>query len=132
MLRQFFNPRTIRQDITAGLVLGVESVPDGLAQGVLAAVNPIYGLYGYMVGTFTGAFFTSSVFMAVQATGAMSLIVADVPQVGVSVCAGYPDWPCHAGRRDGQAWLAAALCAQCGDDRLPQRCGRPDRSGAIG
>ena len=81
MLRQFFNPRTIRQDITAGLVLGVESVPDGLAQGVLAAVNPIYGLYGYMVGTFTGAFFTSSVFMAVQATGAMSLIVADVPQV---------------------------------------------------
>jgi SulP family sulfate permease len=34
-----------------------------------------------MVGTFTGAFFTSSVFMAVQATGAMSLIVASVPQV---------------------------------------------------
>jgi SulP family sulfate permease len=81
MLQQFFNRRTIRQDITAGLVLGVESVPDGLAQGVLAAVNPIYGLYAYMVGTFSGAFFTSSVFMAVQATGAMSLIVADVPQV---------------------------------------------------
>ena len=69
MLQQFFNRRTIRQDITAGLVLGVESVPDGLAQGVLAAVNPIYGLYAYMVGTFSGAFFTSSVFMAVQATG---------------------------------------------------------------
>jgi SulP family sulfate permease len=69
------------KDITAGLALGIESVPDGLAQGLLAMVNPIYGLYGYMVGTLTGAFFTSSVFMAVQATGAMSLIVASVPQV---------------------------------------------------
>ncbi len=79
--RYFFDLRTIRQDIVAGLVLGIESVPDGLAQGILAAVNPIYGLYGYMVGTFTGALFTSSVYMAVQATGAMSLVVASVPQV---------------------------------------------------
>jgi SulP family sulfate permease len=81
MARQFINPKTLKDDITAGLVLGVESVPDGLASGLLAAVNPIYGLYGYMMGTFSGAFFTSSVFMAVQATSAMSLIVASVPQV---------------------------------------------------
>ncbi len=79
--RYYFDPKTVTKDITAGLALGIESVPDGLAQGLLAMVNPIYGLYGYMVGTFTGAFFTSSVFMAVQATGAMSLIVASVPQV---------------------------------------------------
>jgi len=65
----------------AGVVLGVESVPDGLAQGFLAFVNPVYGLYGYMMGTFSAAFFTSSVFMVVQATGAMSLVVASVPQV---------------------------------------------------
>lgn len=81
MARQFINPKTLKDDITAGLVLGIESIPDGLAQGLLAAVNPIYGLYGYMMGTFSGAFFTSSVYMAVQATGAMSLIVASVPQV---------------------------------------------------
>ncbi|MGB3715207.1 MAG: SulP family inorganic anion transporter [Candidatus Promineifilaceae bacterium] len=81
MARQFFNPRTVRADIMAGLVLGIESVPDGLAQGFLAFVNPIYGLYGYMMGTFTGAFFTSSTFMVVQATGAMSLVVASVPQI---------------------------------------------------
>ena len=79
--RYFFSSKTVMKDIVAGLALGIESVPDGLAQGLLAMVNPIYGLYGYMVGTFTGAFFTSSVFMAVQATGAMSLIVASVPQV---------------------------------------------------
>jgi len=65
----------------AGVVLGVESVPDGLAQGFLAFVNPVYGLYGYMMGTFSAAFFTSSVFMVVQATGAMSLVVASVPQI---------------------------------------------------
>ncbi len=81
MARQFINPQTLRDDITAGLVLGIQSVPDGLAQGFLAFVNPVYGLYGYMMGTFTGAFFTSSTFMVVQATGAMSLVVASVPQI---------------------------------------------------
>ena len=79
--RQFINPDTITEDISAGIVLGIESVPDGMAAGLLALVNPIYGLYGYMVGTFTGAFFTGSVYMSVQATGAMALIVASVPQV---------------------------------------------------
>jgi SulP family sulfate permease len=81
MAKQYINPKTIREDIMAGVVLGVESVPDGLAQGFLAFVNPVYGLYGYMMGTFSAAFFTSSVFMVVQATGAMSLVVASVPQV---------------------------------------------------
>ena len=81
MARQFINPRTLREDIMAGVVLGIESVPDGLAQGFLAFVNPVFGLYGYMMGTFTAAFFTSSTFMVVQATGAMSLVVASVPQI---------------------------------------------------
>jgi SulP family sulfate permease len=65
----------------AGLVLGVESVPDGLAGGLLAGVNPVFGLYAYMVGTVSGALFTSSTFMTVQATGAMAIIVSDVPSV---------------------------------------------------
>ena len=38
-------------------------------------------MYAYMVGTITGAFFTSSTFMAVQGTGAMAMVVADVPAV---------------------------------------------------
>lgn len=67
----------LRPDATAGVVLGVESVPDGLASGVLAGVNPIAGLYGYLFGMVGAAAFTSSTFMAVQATGAMSLVVAD-------------------------------------------------------
>ncbi|GAA1479129.1 SulP family inorganic anion transporter [Nocardioides aestuarii] len=69
--------RRFRPDATAGVVLGVESVPDGLASGVLAGVNPVAGLYGYLFGMVGAAAFTSSTFMAVQATGAMSLVVAD-------------------------------------------------------
>ena len=72
---------TLRADATAGLVLGVQSVPDGLATGLLAGVNPLAGLYAYLVGTITGALVTSSSFMAIQGTGAMAMIVADVPAV---------------------------------------------------
>jgi SulP family sulfate permease len=76
-----FRRETLRSDATAGLVLGVQSVPDGLATGLLAGVNPLAGLYAYLVGTFSGALVTSSSFMAIQGTGAMSMIVADVPAV---------------------------------------------------
>ncbi len=72
---------TLRADAVAGLVLGAQSVPDGLATGLLAGVNPLAGLYAYMVGTFTGALITSSSFMAIQGTGAMAMIVADIPAV---------------------------------------------------
>lgn len=76
-----FNRKTLKDDAVAGIVLGVESVPDGLAGGLLAGVNPVFGLYGYMVGTASGALFTSATFMAVQATGAMAIVVSDVPSV---------------------------------------------------
>jgi SulP family sulfate permease len=80
-VRASFSRDTIKSDAVAGVVLGVESVPDGLAGGLLAGVNPVYGLYAYMVGTFSGALTTSSAFMAIQATGAMAIIVADIPAV---------------------------------------------------
>ncbi len=76
-----FPLRHLRRDLPAGVVLGVESVPDGLAGGLLAGVNPVYGLYGYLFGTLFGAVATSSAFMAVQATGAMAVVVSDVEQV---------------------------------------------------
>ena len=73
--------RNLRRDGVAGLVLGVQSVPDGLATGLLAGVNPLSGLYAYMVGTISGALFTGSTFMVVQGTGAMAMVIADVPAV---------------------------------------------------
>ena len=44
-------------------------------------MNPLAGVYGYMIGTVAGALTTASAFMAVQGTGAMAIIVADVPVV---------------------------------------------------
>ncbi|KQP00867.1 SulP family inorganic anion transporter [Leifsonia sp. Leaf264] len=76
-LRARFSRDVLGRDAVAGLVLGVESVPDGLAAGLLAGLNPVSGLYAYLFGMVGAAFFTSSSFMAVQATGAMSLVVAD-------------------------------------------------------
>ena len=70
---------TLRHDAQAGVVLGVQSVPDGLATGLLAGLSPLNGLYGYMVGTLAGAAVTSSAFMVVQGTGAMAMVIADVP-----------------------------------------------------
>jgi SulP family sulfate permease len=78
-LRSLFSLRTLKDDGFAGVVLGVESVPAGLASGLLAGINPIFGVYSYLYGLVGAAFFTSSVYMAVQATGAMSLLIADVP-----------------------------------------------------
>jgi SulP family sulfate permease len=73
---------SLRKDGTAGQVLGVESVPDGLATGLLAGMSPVSGLYGYLIGTLTGALVTSSAFMAVQGTGAMATVIGDVDAIG--------------------------------------------------
>ena len=73
--------KTARPDLVAGVVLGVESVPDALASGVLAGVNPLYALYAVMMGTPVGAIFSGSVYLSVQTTSAMALVVASVPAV---------------------------------------------------
>ncbi|MFV0432589.1 MAG: SulP family inorganic anion transporter [Leucobacter sp.] len=80
-LRRFGSRRTVAADLKAGVTLGIESVPDGLAAGVLAGMNPLFGLNAYLVGTLAGALATGSVFMTVQATGALAVIIEDVPQV---------------------------------------------------
>jgi hypothetical protein len=47
MTRRFrISRETFHDDAIAGLVLGVESVPDGLAAGLLAGVNPLSGPVG--------------------------------------------------------------------------------------
>jgi sulfate permease, SulP family len=73
--------RRATKDVTAGVTLGLVSVPDGLAMGLLAGLNPVAGLYGYLVGTVAGAVATSSALMSVQATGAMAVLIADVPEL---------------------------------------------------
>ncbi|MDQ7877207.1 SulP family inorganic anion transporter [Microbacterium sp. QXD-8] len=75
--RAWFSRKTLRKDAVAGVILGIEAVPDGLAAGLLAGVNPLAGLYGYLFGMVGAAALTSSAFMAVQATSAMALVVSD-------------------------------------------------------
>ena len=74
-------PRIGRRDFIAGFILGVESIPDAMAAAILAGVNPIHGLYAVMLSTPVGALFASSVFISVQTTSALSLIVFDVAAV---------------------------------------------------
>jgi SulP family sulfate permease len=62
-------------DILAGLINSIAAIPDALAQGVLAGVSPINGLYGLMVGTPIAALTTGSQFMSVTITGAMTIAV---------------------------------------------------------
>ncbi len=70
--------KALRPDFLAGFTLGVESIPDAMASAILAGVNPIHGLYAVMLSTPVGALFAGSVFMSVQTTSALSLIVFDV------------------------------------------------------
>jgi SulP family sulfate permease len=70
--------KTLFKDLVAGLVMSVITVPGSIANGVLAGVNPIYGLYSTIVGTTTAALFTSSVIMNVDTTGATALAAAGI------------------------------------------------------
>jgi len=71
-------PRAILiSDLIVGLVNAIVSIPAGLANGVLAGVNPVYGLYSMMIGTPIAALFTSSVIMNVDSTSATSLATLD-------------------------------------------------------
>jgi sulfate permease, SulP family len=64
-------------DLIAGLTFAVVNVPQAMAHAMLAAVNPVLGIYTLMVAVPVGALFTSSVFMNVSTTSALSLAVAD-------------------------------------------------------
>jgi SulP family sulfate permease len=63
----------LRDDMLAGVNGAVASVPDGMASGALAGVNPIYGLYACMVGPIIGGAFSSTRLMVVTTTSVASL-----------------------------------------------------------
>ena len=65
--------KTLFNDLRAGLQMALVNVPGGLANGVLAGVNPVFGLYSMIAGTSVAALFTSSVIMNVDSTSATAL-----------------------------------------------------------
>lgn len=62
-----------RQDVVAGVSLAISNVPDGMANGILVGVNPIYGLYASMFGPFVGGIVSSTQLMVITTTAAASL-----------------------------------------------------------
>src|SRR5690606_19161023 len=65
--------RDLRRDGVAGLTTAINNVPDGMANGLLVGVNPVYGLYATMIGPFTGGIFSSTGLMIISTTAAASL-----------------------------------------------------------
>lgn len=74
-LRSFFL-RTARSDLQAGPVDAIVSVPDGLAPGALAGVNPVYGLYTPATAPAAGSALASSHPMQIATTSASALAAA--------------------------------------------------------
>ncbi len=60
-------------DLVAALTFAVVNVPQAMGHALLAAVNPLVGIYTLMVAVPVGALFSSSVFMNVSTTGALSV-----------------------------------------------------------
>ena len=64
---------SLRLDVLAGLSLAVSNVPNGMANGVLVGVNPLYGLYATMMGPLVGGLVSSTRLMVITTTAAASL-----------------------------------------------------------
>ena len=65
---------SVRRDGVAGLTVAVASIPDGMAGGLLANVNPVYGLYANLFGPLVGGVFSGTILMVVSNTSALSLV----------------------------------------------------------
>jgi len=70
--------KTIINELVSGLVIAIVTVPGALANGMLAGVNPVYGVYAVIAGTSVAALFTSSVIMNFDSTSATALATGDV------------------------------------------------------
>ncbi len=66
-----------KKDVSPALTSAIASIPDGMASGVLAGVNPVYGLYTLIVGTPVTALTASTQIMVFNTTSAMTLVAAD-------------------------------------------------------
>lgn len=70
-------PRPTKGDVVAGITTGIANIPDGMSSGVIAGINPVYGLYSLMVNTPVGALTISTQLMVVNTTSSMILVASD-------------------------------------------------------
>ena len=75
--------RFLASDLIAALTFAVVNVPQAMAHALLATVNPVLGIYTLMFAVPVGAIFSSSVFMNVSSTAALSVatgvVLAEFP-----------------------------------------------------
>jgi len=75
--------RHLAADLIAALTFAVVNVPQAMAHALLAMVSPVLGIYTLMLAVPVGAIFSSSVFMNVSSTAALSVatgvVLADFP-----------------------------------------------------
>ena len=69
--------KTFVSDMVSGLIMSIITVPGALANGLLAGVNPVYGVYSVIAGTSVAALFTGSVIMNVDSTSATAIATSD-------------------------------------------------------
>src|SRR5512137_107034 len=73
----------LASDAIAALTFAVVNVPQAMAHALLAMVNPVLGIYTLMVAVPVGAIFSSSVYMNVSSTAALSVaagvVLVDIP-----------------------------------------------------
>jgi SulP family sulfate permease len=68
-----FSLKGFGSDIFSGLTFAVVNVPQCMAHALLTMVNPVFGIYTLMLAVPVGALFTSSIFMNVSTTSALSV-----------------------------------------------------------
>jgi sulfate permease, SulP family len=66
---------TVGRNAVAGLTVTVGNLPSAMANGLLAGVNPLYGLYANMVGPIVGGALASNPLMVINSTSAAALVV---------------------------------------------------------
>lgn len=71
---------SLKDDINAGLTGAMNRIPDGMANGLLAGVSPIMGLFAAVCGSIVGGVFNSSRLMVISTTGASAFLVYQLTQ----------------------------------------------------
>ncbi|HBH23229.1 MAG TPA: sodium-independent anion transporter [Cytophagales bacterium] len=80
-----YNARLFKNDLAAGLTVGVMLIPQGMAYAMLAGLPPIYGLYASTIPLILYALFGTSRQLAVGPVAMVALLIA----TGVSQLAAY-------------------------------------------
>ncbi|XP_063988793.1 sodium-independent sulfate anion transporter [Diachasmimorpha longicaudata] len=86
-----YKPSWLLQDILAGITVGLTAIPQGIAYGVVAGLNPEYGLYAGFMGPFVYILFGSCHNITIGPTAIMALMVQPLvfnygPDMAVLIC----------------------------------------------